>query len=78
MVHAIHGVKPYQVSFPTQPTAHHLDFPRWSYCQNTEDCAEDQQPRGNYLETHFVEACSHSLHFLFFRVYTFLGGLFLV
>ena len=69
MVHAIHGMKPYQVSFPTQPTTRHLDFPRWSYCQNTEDSAEDQQPRGNYSETHFVEACSHSLPFLFLFVF---------
>lgn len=50
VVHAAHGVKAYQVNFPTQLTAHLLDFPRWSYWQNTEDCAEYQQPRGNNSE----------------------------
>jgi hypothetical protein len=39
VVHAAHGVKAYQVNFQTQQMAHHLKFLRWSYCQNTEDCA---------------------------------------
>ena len=50
VVDAAHGLKAYQVYFPTQPTAHLLDFPRWSYWQNTEDCTEDQWPRGNNSE----------------------------
>jgi hypothetical protein len=66
VVHAAHGLKAYQVNFPMQPMTHHLDFPRWSYCQNTEDCAEDQQSRGNSLGIHFVEPLSHSLSYLFF------------
>jgi hypothetical protein len=35
MVHAIHGVHAYQVSFPTHLSGHHLEVPRSSYCQNT-------------------------------------------
>jgi hypothetical protein len=66
VVHAAYGLKAYQVNFPTQPTTHHLDFPRWSYCQNTEDCAEDQQSHRNSLGIHFVEPLSHSLSYLFF------------
>ena len=70
VAHAAHGVKAYQVNFPTHPTTRHLEVPRWSYCQNTEDCAEDQQPRGNSLEIHFVEPLSHSLSYLFLFVFT--------
>jgi hypothetical protein len=66
VVHAAHCLKAYQVNFPTQPTTHHLDFPRWSYCQNTEDYTEDQQPHGNSPGIHFVEPLSHSLSYLFF------------
>jgi hypothetical protein len=32
MVHIIHGVKPYQVTFPTDPTVRELKLPRRSYC----------------------------------------------
>jgi hypothetical protein len=47
IVHATRSVKVHQANFPTHPTTHLLEFPRWSYCQNTEDCAEDQQSHGN-------------------------------
>jgi hypothetical protein len=65
VVHAAHGVKAYQVNFPTQQTTHLLEVPRRSYCQNTEDCTEVKQPRGNPTESHFEEAF-HIVRLIFF------------
>jgi hypothetical protein len=48
MVHAARSVKVHQVNFPMHLTARHLEFPRWSYCQNTKDC----QKTNNHAETH--------------------------
>jgi hypothetical protein len=58
VVHATHDVKAYQVNFQIQQTARHLNFPRWSYCQNIEECTEDQQPRGN--RSHLEETRSNT------------------
>ena len=44
VLHATHGWKPYHVSFPTQQTSYHLDFPIRSYGRFSGDCTEDQQP----------------------------------
>jgi hypothetical protein len=57
--HAIHGEKAYQVSFPMHPAPRHLEIPRRSYYQNTEDCAEVKQPRGIQLCRSPEEAPSH-------------------
>jgi hypothetical protein len=67
VMHAAHRWKDYWVYFHTQQMDCNLDFPRLSYCQITEDCAEDQQPHEISSEVDFVEAFSHtlSLHFLF-------------
>jgi hypothetical protein len=69
MVHVVHGVNAYQVSFPTHPVAHHLEVPRWGYCQNTEDCVEVKQPRGNPAGSQFEEALSYSPTYLFHFVF---------
>ena len=45
MVYAAHGVKAYQVSFPTQQTSCPLDFPIRSYDRFSGDCTKGQQPR---------------------------------
>jgi hypothetical protein len=76
VVHAAHAMNEHQVKFPMQLTACLLEFPRWSYCQNIEDCAEVQQPRGNNSRAWRPFHIS-SFHFLF-RVFTYLGGLLLV
>ena len=68
VVHATYGAKSYQVSFPTQQTSYHLDFPRWSYCQITEDCTEDQQPRKITSGIQFEEAFSYTLLCLFISI----------
>jgi hypothetical protein len=76
VVHAAHDVNGHQFNFPMQLTVCLLEFPRWSYCQNIEDCAEVQQPRGNKSRAWRPFHIS-TFHFLF-RVFTYLGGLLLV
>ena len=49
IVHYAHGVKAYQVTFPMQLTACHLDFPIRSNGQNMEDCSEAKQISGIHL-----------------------------
>jgi hypothetical protein len=71
-----HDVNEHQVKFPMQLTTCLLEFPRWSYCQNIEDCAKVQQPRGNNSRAWRPFHIS-SFRFLF-RVFTYLGGLLLV
>jgi hypothetical protein len=66
VVHAAHGVKAYQVNFPTQEMSRQLEFPTWSYCQNTEDCTKDQQPYENSPGIHFVEP--FHMVYLFFSI----------
>ena len=44
VLHAAHSWKAYHVSFPTQQTSYHLDFPIRSYGRFSGDCTEDQQP----------------------------------
>ena len=44
IVDAAHGVKDYQVNFPTQQTSYHLDFPIRSYDRFSGDCTEGHQP----------------------------------
>jgi hypothetical protein len=41
--HTMHGVKGYQIIFPTHLVPHHLDIPSWIYDQNIEDHSEDQK-----------------------------------
>ena len=65
MVHAAHGVKAYQVNFPTHRTPRQLVVPRWSYCQNTQDCAEDQQSCRNFSRIHFMETLSQCYLIIF-------------
>ena len=70
--------KAYQVNFPTQPTAYHLDFPIKSYDRFSGDCTEYQQlreapwisVRGDFLFTKTLET-QRSIH-------TQQGGLFVV
>ena len=45
MLHAAHGGKAYHVSYPTQQTSYHLDFPIKSYNWFSGDYTEGQQPR---------------------------------
>jgi hypothetical protein len=76
VVHAAYDVNEHQVNFLMQLTACLLEFPRWSYCQNIEDCTEVQQPRGNNSRAWRPFHIS-SFRFLL-RVFTYLGGLLLV
>jgi hypothetical protein len=41
--HTMHGVKGYQIIFPTHLVPCHLDIPSWSYDQNIDDHSEDQK-----------------------------------
>jgi hypothetical protein len=50
----MHGVKGYQIIFPTHLFPRHLDIPSWSYDQNIEYHSEDQKTCGT--EDHFENA----------------------
>jgi hypothetical protein len=45
--HTIHGVKGYQIIFPTHLVPCHLNIPSWSYDRNMEDHSEDQKTCGD-------------------------------
>jgi hypothetical protein len=47
VMHTMHGVKVYQIIFPTHLVPHHLDIPISSYDQNIEDHSEAQKTCGN-------------------------------
>jgi hypothetical protein len=76
VVHDAHDVNENQVNFLMQLTTCLLEFSRWSYYQNIEDCTEVQQPCGNnsraWRPFHISSFC------FLFRVYTYLEGLLLV
>jgi len=49
-----------KLTFQRIPFLHHLDFSRWSYCQNTDSCSRRPTASRSHFRSLLMEAISHS------------------